>query len=274
MQQWHILFPVDFSAATRTAAGVVSRIATMLHGAVTALTVVVGTPPAGGENGAGTREGRERVRAWLMPDLSSVPLTTRVRYGLPGVEISRLAEESAADLVVLVEKRRSQLARITIGDTVDAVIRRSTVPSLILQATPWEPHGIVVALDGSERGLRVFAVAERVAEAAGWPVEILSVEPPRRGEPEDLAAAVPSVRGDTLSEGLARLEGSAARVSHPIMVRRGDVVDELLGEMAGRGGWCLAIGYRRGGPPGILEAGSVARQVVHRATCPVLTVPL
>jgi nucleotide-binding universal stress UspA family protein len=34
------------------------------------------------------------------------------------------------------------------------------------------------------------------------------------------------------------------------------------------------IGYHRGGLPGIIEAGSTARHVVHTAPCAVLTIPL
>ena len=36
----------------------------------------------------------------------------------------------------------------------------------------------------------------------------------------------------------------------------------------------LAIGYHRGGLPGILEAGSTARHLAHTAPCAVLTIPL
>jgi nucleotide-binding universal stress UspA family protein len=36
----------------------------------------------------------------------------------------------------------------------------------------------------------------------------------------------------------------------------------------------LAIGYHRGGPPGVLEAGSTARRLAHVAPCAVLTLPL
>ena len=36
----------------------------------------------------------------------------------------------------------------------------------------------------------------------------------------------------------------------------------------------LAFGYHRGGPPGIVEGGSVARGLLHSALCAVLTVPL
>jgi nucleotide-binding universal stress UspA family protein len=34
------------------------------------------------------------------------------------------------------------------------------------------------------------------------------------------------------------------------------------------------IGCHRGGPPGILEAGSTARRLAHTAPCAVLTIPL
>jgi len=36
----------------------------------------------------------------------------------------------------------------------------------------------------------------------------------------------------------------------------------------------LVIGYHRGGPAGVIEAGSIARRVLHQAECSVLTVPL
>ncbi|MGH7580864.1 MAG: hypothetical protein ACREM9_11870, partial [Gemmatimonadales bacterium] len=36
----------------------------------------------------------------------------------------------------------------------------------------------------------------------------------------------------------------------------------------------LAIGFNRGGPPGVLEAGSTARRLAHLAPCSVLTIPL
>ena len=36
----------------------------------------------------------------------------------------------------------------------------------------------------------------------------------------------------------------------------------------------LVVGCHRGGPAGVIEAGSTARQVLHAAPCAVLTVPL
>jgi nucleotide-binding universal stress UspA family protein len=60
---------------------------------------------------------------------------------------------------------------------------------------------------------------------------------------------------------------------HALRVRQGDVVEEILGEVAAIGVPVLAMGYHRGGPPG-LAGGSIARGLTHRAPCAVLTIPL
>jgi nucleotide-binding universal stress UspA family protein len=60
----------------------------------------------------------------------------------------------------------------------------------------------------------------------------------------------------------------------PLRVRRGDVVRELLAEASAADPTVLVVGYHRGGPPGVLEAGSVARRIAHHASCAVLTIPL
>jgi nucleotide-binding universal stress UspA family protein len=59
-----------------------------------------------------------------------------------------------------------------------------------------------------------------------------------------------------------------------LVVRRGDVVKGVLAELQETGSDVLVIGYHRGGPPGVLEAGSIARRLAHVAPCAVLTVPL
>ncbi|HMU62303.1 MAG TPA: universal stress protein, partial [Gemmatimonadales bacterium] len=65
-----------------------------------------------------------------------------------------------------------------------------------------------------------------------------------------------------------------ALVTTDLRIRRGNVLSELLAEAAEVGARLLAFGYHRGGPPGIVEGGSVARGLLHSALCAVLTVPL
>jgi len=60
----------------------------------------------------------------------------------------------------------------------------------------------------------------------------------------------------------------------PLAIRRGDILERVLAEAQESGADVLAIGYHRGGPPGVLEAGSTARRLAHAAPCAVLTIPL
>jgi nucleotide-binding universal stress UspA family protein len=57
-------------------------------------------------------------------------------------------------------------------------------------------------------------------------------------------------------------------------VRRGAIVEQILATVHVIGADVLVIGYHRGGLPGIIEAGSTGRRVVHTAPCAVLTIPL
>ena len=57
-------------------------------------------------------------------------------------------------------------------------------------------------------------------------------------------------------------------------VRRGAIVEEILAAVDATGADVLVIGYHRGGLPGLIEAGSTARRVLHTAPCAVLTIPL
>jgi nucleotide-binding universal stress UspA family protein len=59
-----------------------------------------------------------------------------------------------------------------------------------------------------------------------------------------------------------------------VQVRRGEIVEQILATVHATGADVLVIGYHRGGLPGIIEAGSTARRVVHTAPCAVLTIPL
>jgi nucleotide-binding universal stress UspA family protein len=59
-----------------------------------------------------------------------------------------------------------------------------------------------------------------------------------------------------------------------IAVRRGEIVPEILAAVNEVDADLLVIGYHRGGPPGVLEAGSTARHLAHTAPCAVLTIPL
>ncbi|MGH7498027.1 MAG: universal stress protein [Gemmatimonadales bacterium] len=204
----------------------------------------------------------ERLQRWLEPELSRLPPAVSVElgiaFGAPGIEICRFAEDRAADLLVLGRKQRSQLGRLLLGDTADAVARRSRIPCLFVSRNTSSFSRILVALDGTPRGLAVLNSATAFAERLGRHLRAVTVEPKwAAGKRHRLAGwpgALPA--GELLER------------------RRGDIVEQVLLATEESNAEVLVFGYHRGGPPGIIEAGSTARRLAHTAPCAVLTIPL
>jgi hypothetical protein len=221
----------------------------------------------------------ERLRRWLDTELSLDGVAGEVELGIaagvPSVEISRFAENYRADLLVLGRKSRSQAARLLVGDTADAVARRSRVPCLFVPAGAGPLRRMLVALDGSERGMVVLQRACSFARDAGAALRVVTVEPAVPGE-EGAAPEPPLARSHRLASRarqIVRRElGEEALVT--VEIRRGEPADELVAAVEDPGTEVLVVGFHRGGPPGVLEAGSTARRLAHLAPCAVLTIPL
>src|SRR5262249_28752525 len=149
-----------------------------------------------------------------------------------------------------------------------AVARRSRIPCLFVPPSGASLERIVVAVDGSARGSVVLRFAVTFAREVGAALRVLTVERSWPGEPAELALAVPSTRGEAMQAELAR----SLALEVEVEVRRGDVAEQIL-DAAGEGGDdVVMIGCHRGGPAGVIEAGSTARHVIHQAPCAVLTV--
>ncbi len=213
----------------------------------------------------------DRLWRWIAADLPPLddrpPLDVVITRGIPGVEICRFAEDSRADLLILGRKRRTPMTRMLLGDTADAVARRSRVPCLFVPPGARPILRVLVALDGTERGGKVLA------SAAGSPTDIratlqaVTVESVAAGEPDALARELPRERSQQLRQEV-RLAGSE------LDIRRGPIVPEILAEADDAEADALVIGYHRGGPAGVIDAGSIARRLAHGARCAVLTIPL
>jgi nucleotide-binding universal stress UspA family protein len=126
---------------------------------------------------------------------------------------------------------------------------------------------VLVALDGSARGLAVLTSTRSITEALDANVDLITVEPARADEPGELAHSLPAAQSVNLRR-MLNGDGDSLRV------RRGDVVGEILRQVEATGAQVLAVGYHRGGPPAVLELGSVSRRLAHSAPCAVLTIPL
>jgi nucleotide-binding universal stress UspA family protein len=295
----HIVVATDETDAGRSAARMGLDLAHRAGARITFLTVIPAEPaPAlvgAGPGARGTDLRRkelvgtacDRLAAWLESELADAPQVASpgigAAFGIPGIEICRFAEAGQADLLVLGRKPRTRAARLLLGDTADAVARRSLVPSLYVPPGTRAIRRMLVALDGTERGMIVFRRACLIAAAIGATLGIVTVEPAYANEPDGLAEALPTARSQALmdrvaaqaaADQLACLERGTNGASGLVAVRRGDIVAQVLAAADTMGADVLAVGYHRGGPPGSIEGGSVARRLAHQAPCAFLAVPL
>lgn len=279
----HIVAAADDSVAGRAALMTAARLGRRCRARLTALTVVEAGGPEGASGQAGARL-EELVQAALA-GLPRPPVVDRaIVRGLPGVEIGRFAETHGADLIVLGRKQRSQLVRLMVGDTADAVARRSRVPCLFVSDAAQKFGRFLVALDGTERGLTVLLAALDLVRAVGARLTVVSVEPgqeeidrtgdPLTGRSASLVTTVDQLaRSTDLGAGQWGM-GGGGRGSSPVVIHRGSIVAGILNEVEASDCDVLVVGYHRGGPAGVIDAGSVGRRLVHEARKAVLTIPL
>jgi nucleotide-binding universal stress UspA family protein len=216
------------------------------------------------------------IRTELRAQREPPHVVAGIAAGVPAIEICRLAERREADLMVLGRKQRSQFTRLLLGDTADAVARRSRIPCLFVPPNSGPLRQVLVALDGSERGMIVLREALGFALGAGASLRMMTVEAGPADESAELASALPMARTARLESELQALltKKPVPGVVPAVEVRRGAIVEQILATVHAIGADVLVIGYHPGGLPGIIEAGSTARRVLHAAPCAVLTIPL
>lgn len=216
----------------------------------------------------------QRFKSWLgqpRPGTTNHP-EVALAFGIPGIEISRLARLREADLIVLGRRDRAPDRRLLLGDTSDAVVRRSDVPVLFVPIRVTAFKRMVVALDGTDRALAVLETALAMAKMLGAEFRALMVEPDLSDEREPgLGSPMPRGRTIRLAELLRRVPGGEGR---PLAIRRGNPVEEILADLQATDTDLLVIGYRRGGPPKIIGPTDIARNLLYAAPAAVLTVPL
>jgi len=282
MELRHIVGAIDDSSEGRAALLAAARLAAHCGARITALTVI--PPSAEGREEQVRRDLAVRVTAAVGRLEPRPRVDLAVAEGLPGVEISRYAETAKADLVVIGRKRRSVLQRLLLGDTADSVARRSALPCLFVSADEQRFERILVALDGTERGISVLLAAIDFSRLTGACIRVVNVEPAYQNE--DGVPRILTARSARLAEvvaGLARRSDLAenawdrsdgASGDSPLVIHRGPVVAEIIREVSAAKSDLLLVGYHRGGPVAVAEAGSVSRRLAHEAPCGVLTIPL
>jgi nucleotide-binding universal stress UspA family protein len=142
------IVPLDGSAVAETILPVLVDMAAPLDLEIVLLRVVQPTPPVVMEasrhvliDDAATRQAEALdYLAPLAADLRDrgVRTLTRVRRGQPADEILAAQREEQADLIAMSTHGRSGLGRLVFGSVAEDVLRRASVPVLLLRATAAE----------------------------------------------------------------------------------------------------------------------------------------
>lgn len=275
-----VLVAVDNSDASREAARAAARIAASTGGELIVFSVAPGVGAPGG-NTSPLEITEAALGADFFADFPALSIEVAGVYGLPQVEIVRYAEHRKVDLIVLGRKQRTRSARLFLGDTADAVLRRSRIPCLVVPPGRVTFSRLCAAVDGTDRGSKVFEYAAEFAAACAMDLNVVTVEPSWPGEPRALSKQVLSVGSEKLAERIGRRarRGKAANsggwcaTDDLLHVRHGEAVQEIVAEVAEVGSDVLVLGFHRGGPSLVVNAGSVSRKLVHAAPCAVLSVP-
>jgi nucleotide-binding universal stress UspA family protein len=117
---------------------------------------------------------------------AQVNATCSVLRGAPAAMIIRRAHEIGADLIVMTSHGRTGFSRSWLGSVADAVMRKSSVPVLMLRpehgttnrrATGRGIKRVLIPLDGSTLATGVVSAATELARAAHASITLLRVVP-------------------------------------------------------------------------------------------------
>lgn len=139
-----ILVPTDFSEHSRKGLWMARDVARSTGGRLVLLHVVVEALPALLPDVAGFRyddiiEALGKRAADSLPEFfpeaerQGVTVEFRTEFGLPHAEITRVAEELPADLVVITTHGRTGALHLLIGSVAEKVIRRCPCPVLVVR---------------------------------------------------------------------------------------------------------------------------------------------
>ncbi len=140
-----ILCPTDFSEASRLAIDVAADLAARDKGELCVVHVVEVEPPLPSdpnfvmevpEYERTLHADAQRQLDALAACLKNVTIRTMVGHGDPGSEIVRVAQEEAADLIVMPTHGRTGLDHLVFGSVAEKVVRHAHRPVLTLPAPP------------------------------------------------------------------------------------------------------------------------------------------
>lgn len=201
-----------------------------------------------------------------------VEAETSFREGDPVREILAFCRDHPVDVIAMSPHRHKALMRLLAGSVTEQVARKSEVP--VLSCRPGMSgligNRILVALDGTELSEEILPFAASLARRLGTGIDLLRVAVPHVAAGESGWVPLYTTSEDPLpylKSVCGRLEAEGVE-AHPVAAT-GYVAAEVLrhAHETGAGLICLATHARTGWAR--LAAGSVAVEVMRKASCPV-----
>lgn len=195
--------------------------------------------------------------------------------GSPAGILTRIAEREDFDAIVIGSPHRGALGRVMIGSVASSLLNGApadvaVAPRGYANSDHEAPRAIAVGYDGAPESRVALRHAEAIAHRSNAKLEILTVvrppvvapvmvpgisAPSLPAEPEKMLGEALESVDSILPAECARLDGDPA-----LELARACIEDVDL----------LVVGSRGYGPVMRVLLGSVSRQVLHKARCPVL----
>jgi nucleotide-binding universal stress UspA family protein len=231
---------------------------------------------------AGAREALERFAA----PVPGVDIERTVTTGKASTTIVDIADEAHADLIFMVTHGKTGLAHLLLGSTSEEVLRAAGCPVLCIKApgklpvspsqrNPLAIRLIVCPIDFSESCKHAMTMAFALARTTGARIVLLHVvslpDAAYMGYGIPGAALEMNKYQEDMREALDKANCPDSKIPLERRLEEGNPPDVIV-EVAGQVGADLIVmgthGYK-----GLTHAvmGSVAEQVMRKATCPVLT---
>lgn len=295
-----ILVPLDGSETAEQALAVGASIARRTGAALHLVTVQEPIPAAVtaevGQYGVELeRESRHELNRYLTGTLATtrgiagIEVQGEVLDGIAADVLAEYVEDHAIGLVAMTTHARKGLARWWLGSVADRLLRRVSIPVLLLHPSdlpqPTRFRRLLVALDGEieepvlEAALALGSLEEgaeyilfRVAEPPIPLLTPLAASPSQLGQPHLERAAEEAAR-EYLERVVERLRAGGHKVSWRV-VRARDIPEQVVELARETGADCIALGTHGAGGIERFLVGSVADKVVRGTTLPVLVSPL
>lgn len=283
----NVLCPIDLSEVSRLALRYAVAVARAHDARLRVLQVVEsGLPPmANGpalfELSADARASLDEELNWFVAPVlhADVPTEVHLREGKVVATILDEAATLTAPLIVIGTHGRGGFERFALGSVAEKVLRKASCPVLAVppHATPADGfRRVLVATDFSAPSERALSFAELVAVPSSANLFLVHVLEWPFGDtsgPDPVTALRQSLEAEAADRLTALAAACRARLAERVVLR-GKPSREIVEFARARQIDLIVLGVSGRGAVNLALLGSTARQVLHDAPCPVLTVTM